>query len=379
VTKPSRADIAAGLSPRKDYFELQDALGADILDLTAIEKRSWSRFLARACGTSVAQAVLASKAADQYDAVFADRESTGFALATLLKLRRKRPRLTVLTHFLSSPAKQRLFRSLWLDRMIDAVLVHSSSQEQVARDKLDCPAEKIKLLPYHADTQFWRPERLHMKNQVCSVGLEYRDYPTVIEAMRGLDLNLVIAAASHWSKHRAEFDHPANVRVSSFNYPALRTLYAESLFVVVPLVDIDNQAGITVILEAMAAGKAIVVSHTRGQTDVVRDRRRQNRTDPSRPSQPDWLHTLGVDESVATSQTGIYVMPGDADELRRALDFLVAHPEMAAEMGANGRRVVEAAMSLDLFTRRVADIITGQPGGARTTDTRFSSMHVSGT
>lgn len=32
-------EIAAGVYPRKDYYELRAALGADILDLTALDQR----------------------------------------------------------------------------------------------------------------------------------------------------------------------------------------------------------------------------------------------------------------------------------------------------------------------------------------------------
>jgi len=110
----------------------------------------------------------------------------------------------------------------------------------------------------------------------CSVGLEFRDYPTLISAVAGLDLELVIAAASYWSKrgNTAEgMPLPANVRVTALDYERLRELYAQSLFVVVPLYNVEFQAGITVILEAMAMGKAVIVTQTRGQTDVVRARR----------------------------------------------------------------------------------------------------------
>ena len=35
---------------------------------------------------------------------------------------------------------------------------------------------------------------------VCSAGLEFRDYPTLVKAVDGLDVRVVIGAASHWSK-----------------------------------------------------------------------------------------------------------------------------------------------------------------------------------
>ena len=180
--------------------------------------------------------------------------------------------------------------------------------------------------------------------------------------MADLPVDLTIAAASPWSAFAFEGGGhalPANVRVASFDYAALRDLYASSLFVVAPLRDVENQAGITTILEAMSMGKAVVVSHTRGQTDVVRDRRRLSRADPARSSQPDWARRLGATDDAALGQTGLYVRPGDPDELRRAIVYLLEHPEEARRIGASGRRMVEQTMGIDPFTRRMAAIITG--------------------
>ncbi|MCJ7657726.1 MAG: hypothetical protein MUO67_01105 [Anaerolineales bacterium] len=86
---------------------------------------------------------------------------------------------------------------------------------------------------------------------ICSVGLERRDYPTLIEAVRGLDLQLVIAAASPWSKQADSTqgqDLPSNVTVKRFTQYELRDLYARSRFMVMPLYDVPFQAGITTIL-----------------------------------------------------------------------------------------------------------------------------------
>ncbi|HWE62901.1 MAG TPA: glycosyltransferase family 4 protein, partial [Chloroflexota bacterium] len=349
-------EIAADRQPRKDYLELQRALQADVIDLGALERRFWTRLVRRCAGTAIAQALLALTCCRQYDVVFVDRESAGFALAALLRLRRHRPRVTMIGHMLSPASKRVLFRFLRLNRWVDRLIVHSSLQQQVAEQELGVPPERTALLPYQADQRFWKPLAVAQRAQICSAGLEFRDYQTMLEAVAGLNVDVVIAAASHWSTHTGLPSArllPPNVRMAALNYVALRHLYAESLFVVVPLQDVENQAGITTILEAMAMGKAVVVSHTRGQIDVVRDRRRVDRTNPRRPTQPEWARTLGATEEAAHGHTGIYVQPGDAAELRRAITFLLTHPEQARAMGANGRRLIEQTMGLDHYTARI--------------------------
>src|SRR5690348_9835556 len=68
--KPAiQQEIAAGRYPRKDYFELANALQADILDWQAISRHPISRLLARAVGTSIAHAWLAFRQRHSYQAI----------------------------------------------------------------------------------------------------------------------------------------------------------------------------------------------------------------------------------------------------------------------------------------------------------------------
>jgi glycosyltransferase involved in cell wall biosynthesis len=352
--------IAVGLRPRKDYLELQRSLDATVLDLAALRRLWWTRLLSRVGGTGVAQAALAFRWSGQYDAVFVDRETTGCVLGALNQFRRKRPRLVMIAHLLTPKKKRLILRLLGIRHTVDCLIVHSTPQQQAAELQLGLRAEQVSLLPYQTDQRFWVSQAREPKRRISSAGLEYRDYDTLVAATRDLDVEVLIAAASQWSKHETRLGSdalPQNVRVVSLDYAALREAYADSLFVVVPLHDADNQAGITTILEAMAMGKAVIVSHTRGQTDVVRDRRHLSRSNPSRNTQPEWARLLGASDMTANGHTGIYVRPYDAGELRKAINFLLDHPEQATIMGANGRRLVEETMGLDHFVERVTAAI----------------------
>ena len=120
---------------------------------------------------------------------------------------------------------------------------------------------------------------------ICAAGLERRDYPTLMEAVDGLDVRVVIAAASPWSTKSDSTENrdiPSNVEVRRLSLFELRDLYAASRFVVMPLFDVEFQAGITTILEAMSMGHAVVCTRTEGQTDTIIE-----------------------------GETGLYVRPGD--------------------------------------------------------------------
>src|SRR5439155_23048132 len=121
---------------------------------------------------------------------------------------------------------------------------------------------------------------------------------------------VVIGAASHWSKRAntaADASAPANVTVDRFDYLALRQLYARSALVVVPLDDVDFQAGVTTILEAMAMAKPVIVTHSAGQTDVVEDRRTATRGATPRLRPPSILRDLAEFTGVELEPTGFYV------------------------------------------------------------------------
>lgn len=365
--------IARGSQPRRDYFELRRALDAELLLPADVLADPAGRMVARVAGMRTGLAWLAFRRRARYDAIYTDGEGVGLPLAALLRLAQGqggRPRHVMLTHYLS-PAKKRIWFRLGARAGVDTIICHASAQRALVTARLGVPAERVRLLPYFADERFWRAEAVPAASGaegeepvICAVGLEFRDYGTLLAAARGLDARVEIAAASHWSHHSAFAGMPTlpeNVHVAAYDYLALRALYARSRCVVVPLHEVDNQAGITVILEAMAMGKPVVVSGTRGQTDVVRDRRNGGRGRMPREWWPGFVDAPGLAERVGQLPTGFYVLPGDADELRRAVHYLLEHDDVAEELGRNGRRVVEACFGLDAFTARFAATIHGGP------------------
>ena len=192
--------------------------------------------------------------------------------------------------------------------------------------------------PFMVDDRFFSPDKVEPKSRtrplICAVGLERRDYPTLLKAVDGLELDVVIAAASPWSKRKdttAGERIPPNVTVSKFDQSALRQLYAEARFVVMPLEAVDFQAGVTAILEAMAMGKAVICSRVPGQTDVIVD-----------------------------GENGCYVTAGDPDALREEILRLLEQPEEAIRLGSNGRKMVRL-MNIEHYVDRLKDFLDKAP------------------
>ncbi len=358
--------VAKDEAPRKDYIELQKAVAGEILFRDQVRSDRLGNVIARIFGVATAQAVIAFKRRKEYDGVFTDAENIGIPLALLFTVTRTRRRHVMIGHLLTTAAKRPWFRLARVQRSIDVIICHASLQAWLMEYRLHINDRKIALIPYQVDELFWTPALVHPRGQICSAGLEFRDYKTLVEAVRGLDVDVVMAAASNWSRRKNEARDlvlPSNVRVTSLNYAELRVLYAESLFVVVPLHDVEFQAGITVILEAMAMGKAVVVTRARGQTDVVRDAQ-------GLPSLPHYVHRAAGFGSIETrdevGQTGIYVAPNDPTALRAAVQYLLDHPEEARRMGCNGRALVERSMTLEMFVSRIAMHLLGSGSAVST-------------
>ncbi len=330
----------AGEHPRRDYDALIQRLGADVLHAGELRKRR-GRMI-----DGIALARIAARRADSYQHIYCDSEHIGLPLAFLLR-RRTNARLTMIAHYLTPAKKRAMVRLLGVQGRIDAVIVHAPSQATRARS-LGFRDDQIALLPYQVDAHFWSPEGPAFPSHIASAGQEFRDYLPLMRAVRDLPVDVEIAAGSHWSKREQNFgtsDLPKNVTVRRRSYPELREMYASAQFVVVPLHDVDFQAGIITILEAMAMGKAVIASRTIGQTGTV-----------SGPLMRDGaLHDIA--EHAWGEDTGIYVPPGDAAALRQAMMYLIERPDVALRMGAAGRAHVEAALSLDRFVDRVSDVI----------------------
>jgi glycosyltransferase involved in cell wall biosynthesis len=351
--------------PRRDYAAVAEIVGAAILDRSAVDRSALARLLRRVGGLALAQAWLAFQLRGRYDIVITDGEHVGIPLALLLRCSRAPIGHITIGHRLSATKKRRFFTVLRAHARMDRIVLHSRHQFDFAQTELGIPLDRLALVPYQVDVAFWAPSQIEEELLIVSAGLEYRDYATLFRAVEGLEVQVVVGAASSWARRALDAGPPpANVRIGAFDYDALRSLYARAAMVVVPLVDVDNQAGVTTILEAMAMGKAVVVTQSLGQTDVVEDRRADSRGEP-RPRPTSLLRIVATRSGLSPEPNGFYVPPGQPAMLRRAIAFLLGHPEERARLGAAGRRAAEQLLTVEHFADRMQAIVNEVIGEAR--------------
>ena len=146
----------------------------------------------------------------------------------------------------------------------------------------------------------------------------------MIEALAPLDIDLVL-------KTRSKITIPEGARLrvrqisKRLSFRELRDLYAKASIVVIPLSETLNVSGVGSVLEAMAMGKALVISDN--------------------PPIRDYLEP---------GKTADVVPVGDAITLRKAVKALLADHERMVEMGRFARERVVHLYGNEALAHRFA-------------------------
>jgi glycosyltransferase involved in cell wall biosynthesis len=340
-----RSAAARGERPRTDFVAVADALGdADVIDLHHVRARGSraARAVARVAGLPAAQAVEVFARRRHYGHVLVWSDRIGVLLALLLRLRRDHGTDVVLVAvLLTRGAKGALLRRARLDRALRAILVRGAQRRLLA--ELGVPGAKLVDDPLAVDERFFAPRPVTAERLLCAVGWEERDYATLLRAAGALaDVRVELAVGSiamapdggpaHERITALAGAAPPNVRLVHLDPAGLRDLYARAAVVVVPVHDVEFDAGVTAVTEGLAMGRPVVASRTRGLSGL-------------------WPEDEGP----------VLVPPGDARALAAALRALLDDPGAAERRGRSGRALVERCHGFDARTRRIA--ATVRPAG----------------
>lgn len=315
---------------------LEDAISTEVLDERYLhEKTPYIRQLIyKYMPVSVAQLFEALFILNRYDLVLTHTEKVSFPLALIMKwVRSAKPHIVIISRITSvdpRKTKQKIWFLKKINTSVSRFLIWSSVQRKIAIEQFGVPSEKIILLKRGVDQLFWSPREVET-DMICSVGMEARDYPTLVDALRALDIPCHIAAGASRGDifKTVEVLHdipdiPEHVTVGFKKPVELRSLYARSRFTVIALLPTDSDNGLTTILESMAMGKPVICTRSEGQIDIIQD---------------------GV--------TGIYVPQGDSAAMRDAIQALWTNPERCKEMGRAARAFIVKHHNLEQFTAAI--------------------------
>ena len=277
------------------------------------------------------QAWLTRKERRSASATLAMFESEGHALALWRRLRgRRSPPLYIVGCWLADLARRGGLRATayrWLYRAVDGVIVFSSNQRTTLIDLLDLAPDRVHVVPFGIDLDEVAAIPTCLGGRVVAAGRDLgRDWPTLVEAVQGTDWGLDLITRPH---QVAALDLPPNV---DFHGAVGRAEYlgrlAAASVVVIPTFVREYPTGQTVLLEAMALGKACVVTDTPAMREYVAD---------------------GV--------TALLVPPGDPEALRRAVDRLLAEMRLSERLGRAASAWAAQHGSSERMWRQVAAIL----------------------
>ena len=192
-------------------------------------------------------------------------------------------------------------------------------------------ADRVHLLPLGIDSEFYPqqpwPEQTGL---VVSAGEDrMRDHELLVEAVRRVRETVPSVHLELASSLPVPVE-PALLTVHRRRMNGeMRDLYRRSTVVAVALHQTPLGSGLTVVLEAMASGRPIVVT-----------------------ANP------GIDEYVEHGVTGTLVPPGDPAAFARALRDLLSDSDRAREMGRNARMDVERRWTTGHMAAGLAALIT---------------------
>ena len=184
----------------------------------------------------------------------------------------------VYVHRVYSPLWLFLIRVLRPLMRVDGWMCATQRQADLLRQVLGVGNARVEAISQGVDTLFFHPTRTptHQTHPyILSISVEMRDYSLLFQAVRDLDVQVILKMSSTWMTKSRQRVHsfPPNVTLLEkfIPYSELRDLYAGASLVVVPLHDTLQAAGISTILEAMAMRKCVIATRSRGLSDALID------------------------------------------------------------------------------------------------------------
>ena len=198
-----------------------------------------------------------------------------------------------------------------ITRSVATVAVWASHEIEDYHRVYGIPREKIVYVPFHHTLKGYAFE-VSEGDYVFSGGNYDRDYRTLVEAVRGLEVPVWIATTR--PEQLAGVELPPNVRVEGTSDEGFRRALAGARVVVVAMAGgLLHSGGQQTLLNAMFMGKPVIAVGRKWAVDLIDHQ----------------VHGLAVD----------YEDPGG---LREAIAWVLEHPEEAGQMARRGRERAQA-------------------------------------
>jgi glycosyltransferase involved in cell wall biosynthesis len=197
----------------------------------------------------------------------------------------------------------------------------------------------VSFVPFGVETAAFRPAAGPATRDVVSVGADpLRDFPLLLEVARSLSETSfsVVAGRDNAPPPR---DVPSNVSVEvDLPFDEMKRRLEEAHVVALPVRENTYSGATTVLLQAMALGKPVVVSRT---------------------------SAIASGYELVDGENCRLVTPGDAGAFARALRGVLGGDSQARALGANARTTVERSLTWDRYVERVEAALAAAAAVAR--------------
>ena len=218
-----------------------------------------------------------------------------------------------------------LLRRMW-------TVLYGEGELEAVRRFFSVPKERLSVNQFGVDIDFWSPGDASENDYVLSVGNDgRRDYELLVKVAAQVDCRFIIV-----TKRPIHAEIPPNVEIIRGDWHAealtdkeLRRLYRQARCVVIPLLESYQPSGQSVCLQAMACGKPVILTRTRGL----------------------WSKSMMRD-----GENVLLVPPGDAQALIRCLQNLLENPFLRKKIGINARDTVCREGNICLFADRLEKV-----------------------
>jgi len=264
------------------------------------------------------------------DVVVATTTGTAMALAAWSRAGRlRKPLVGIVAGLLNDPWRRtRRLTTLPLLHRMQSVLYGPGELGGLRALGL---AERVHVVPFGVDVDFWVPGKIEPTREVLAIGNDgHRDWETLVAAAPHISAPIRI-----FTRQVPPSRLPANVTWERADWhlqvltdEEVRDLYRRAA-VVVPIKDVPQPSGQSVTLQAMATGRPVVLSKTRGL----------------------WAH-----EELRDGQNLVLVPPADPRELARSVQLLLDDQPRANAIGLAARKSVLAGATSQRYAERLLEV-----------------------
>jgi glycosyltransferase involved in cell wall biosynthesis len=232
---------------------------------------------------------------------------------------------------LHSTRAERMYRDAY--RRLHTIVAYGAGEVDALRDWLGEGGPEVAFVPFGVDTEHFRPDPSTVADvDVVSIGADpRRDYELLLAVARSRPEWSFLVVAPRDRAHVLG-SAPANVRVE-YDVPLerVRDRLRSARVVALPVRDNTYTGATTVLLQAMATGKPVVVSRTAAIADGYH-----------------------LDDG----SNALLVRPGDQRALESALEALLADEPRRDAMGARARETVEQHLAWSRYAGRIHELLS---------------------